>query len=66
MRKHSLIALFAGLALSVAAQAADRWQVPVASKKLANGLTVLVSPDHSSPTVGVSVVYHVGMRLEPK
>ncbi|OYU28595.1 MAG: peptidase M16 [Burkholderiales bacterium PBB2] len=48
MRKHSLIALFAGLALSVAAQAADRWQVPVASKKLANGLTVLVSPDHSS------------------
>ena len=66
MRKHSLIALFAGLALSLAAQAADRWQVPVASKKLANGLTVLVSPDHSSPTVGVSVVYHVGMRLEPK
>ena len=66
MRKHSLLTLFAGLALSVAAHAADRWQVPVVSKKLANGLTVLVSPDASSPTVGVSVVYHVGMRLEPK
>ncbi|MFX8377660.1 insulinase family protein, partial [Acinetobacter baumannii] len=35
-------------------------------KTLANGLTVVVSPDASSPTVGVSVVYKVGMRLEPR
>jgi predicted Zn-dependent peptidase len=45
---------------------ADRWQIPVHTKKLANGLTVVVSPDPSSPTVGVSVVYKVGMRLEPQ
>ena len=45
---------------------ADRWNLPVNVKKLDNGLTVIVSEDHSSPTVGVSVVYHVGMRLEPK
>jgi hypothetical protein len=45
---------------------ADRWQIPVHTKKLANGLTVVVSPDASSPTVGVSVVYKVGMRLEPR
>jgi zinc protease len=69
MRTHKLILVLAGLALSAASAIAadvDRWQLPVASKKLPNGLTVLVSEDHSSPTVGVSVVYHVGMRLEPK
>jgi zinc protease len=46
--------------------AADRWQIPIHVKTLANGLTVIVSPDASSPTVGISVVYHVGMRLEPR
>ncbi len=72
MRKPHLRALLAGLALASAAFAtasaaeSDRWQVPVAVKKLDNGLTVVVSEDRSSPTVGVSVVYHVGMRLEPK
>lgn len=59
--------LLAGLSLSLSAVAAsDSWKVPVNVKKLDNGLTVIISPDHSSPTVGVSVVYHVGMRLEPK
>jgi predicted Zn-dependent peptidase len=53
-------------AFAHAAPSADRWQIPVHTKKLANGLTVVVSPDASSPTVGISVVYKVGMRLEPK
>ncbi|HVI26296.1 MAG TPA: pitrilysin family protein [Xanthomonadaceae bacterium] len=68
MRSAFLPALLGGLLLSFAAHAAeaDRWDVPVAVKKLDNGLTVVVSEDHSSPTVGVSVVYHVGMRLEPR
>ncbi|MGJ7904123.1 M16 family metallopeptidase [Lysobacter sp. 1R34A] len=73
MRKRHLCVLLAGLttittAAFATARAAesDRWQLPVAVKKLDNGLTVVVSQDHSSPTVGVSVVYHVGMRLEPK
>ncbi|WP_229518337.1 pitrilysin family protein [Massilia sp. PAMC28688] len=65
MRQITL--LLAGLSLSLAASAAsDSWKIPVSVKKLDNGLTVIVSPDHSSPTIGVSVVYHVGMRLEPK
>ena len=42
------------------------WQVPVEVKTLSNGLTVVVSEDHALPTVGVSMVYRVGMRLEPK
>lgn len=68
MRKRLLPALLAGATLSLSAHAAnnDQWTLPVNIKKLDNGLTVVVSEDHSSPTVGVSVVYHVGMRLEPR
>lgn len=68
MRMRPLPALLAGLCLSMSAVAAntDQWNLPVHTKKLDNGLTVIVSEDHSSPTVGVSVVYHVGMRLEPR
>ncbi len=60
--------LLGGLLLASSAQAAgpDAWKLPVATKKLDNGLTVVVSEDHSAPVVGVSVVYHVGMRLEPR
>lgn len=43
----------------------DRWTIPISIKTLANGLTVVVSEDHSSPTVGISVVYKVGFRREP-
>jgi zinc protease len=46
--------------------AKDPWTVPIHVSKLANGLTLVVSPDHSTPVVGISVVYRVGMRLEPK
>jgi predicted Zn-dependent peptidase len=68
MRMRLLPALLAGATLSMSAYAAgsDQWTLPVHVKKLDNGLTVVVSEDHSSPTVGVSVVYHVGMRLEPR
>lgn len=68
MRMRQFPVLLAGLTFSLSAFAAsaDQWTLPVAVKKLDNGLTVVVTEDHSSPTVGVSVVYHVGMRLEPK
>ena len=70
MRMRHFALVLAGLALAAPAFAADpgadEWTVPVAVKTLGNGLTVVVSEDHSSPTVGVSVVYHVGMRLEPR
>ena len=68
MRATKLVLLLAGITLSLPALAADsdRWNLPIEVKKLDNGLTVVVSEDHSSPTVGISVVYHVGMRLEPR
>jgi zinc protease len=40
--------------------------VPVTYYKLANGLRVVLSPDHSSPTVTVGVYYKIGFRVEPK
>ena len=33
---------------------------------LDNGLEVILSPEHTSPTVGVGVFYRVGFRLEPE
>ncbi len=51
---------------TAAATSPDRWNVPIAAKKLDNGLVVVVSEDHSSPTVGISVVYRVGIRTEPR
>ena len=59
--------LMATAAVSLPASASpDRWNVPIATKKLDNGLLVVVSEDHSSPTVGISVVYRVGIRTEPR
>lgn len=64
MRKlHTLLALWL---LPLAAVAADTWTLPVTVTTLPNGLTLVVSEDHSSPTVGISVVYKVGMRREPQ
>ena len=68
MPKLHLSILLAGVSLSFSAVAADadQWKLPVQVQKQPNGLTVVVTEDHTSPTVGVSVVYHVGMRLEPR
>lgn len=41
-------------------------QLELLRRRLDNGLTVLVAPDHASPLVGVSVVYDVGFRSEPE
>ncbi|HEY2346462.1 MAG TPA: insulinase family protein [Xanthomonadaceae bacterium] len=54
------------IAATVGAATPDRWNLPVATRKLDNGLTVVVSEDHSSPTIGISVVYRVGIRTEPR
>ena len=69
MHRRMLALLLAGamVATSTAFAAdSDRWNIPVATKKLDNGLTVVVSEDHSAPVVGVSVVYGIGMRREPR
>ena len=46
--------------------AAQAWRAPTTMKRLPNGLTIVVSEDHSAPTFGLCVSYGVGFRLEPK
>jgi zinc protease len=43
---------------------ADAIRIPFESYTLPNGLTVLLSPDHTTPTVAVNVWYHVGSKNE--
>src|SRR3954469_10017301 len=38
--------------------------IPFEKYQLANGLTVILSPDHSVPTVAVDVMFHVGSKNE--
>src|ERR1700683_1821387 len=49
-----------------AAPAAAAFKVPVEYYKLPNGLRVVLSPDHTAPTICVGVYYHIGFRIEPK
>jgi len=44
--------------------AAGAIRVPFETYTLANGLTVVLSPDHTTPTVAVNVMYHVGSKNE--
>jgi len=46
--------------------ALDRLALSIQRHKLKNGLRVVLNPDPSSPTVGVSVTYDVGSRHEQK
>ena len=41
-------------------------KVPVEYYKLPNGLRVVLSQDHTAPTVCVAVYYRIGFRIEPK
>ncbi|MGH7581597.1 MAG: M16 family metallopeptidase [Gemmatimonadales bacterium] len=69
-RLHLFIALACGAATSLAAQqhapgaAAPAPKIPVESYRLANGLTVLLSVDHTAPVVAVDVEHHVGSKNE--
>ena len=60
-----LIALLLAAALAPSPLRAD-WKVPIVSRKLSNGLVVVVSEDHSAPTFGLCISYGIGFRLEPE
>jgi len=42
------------------------FRVPVEYRTLDNGLKVILSEDHTAPTVAVAVYYHIGLRIEPR
>lgn len=52
------------LASAAQAQVETRIAVPYQSFVLPNGLTVILHEDHTTPTVGVNVYYHVGSGRE--
>src|SRR6516165_920911 len=56
------------LAISVSAQQTEpaAFHVPVEYYKLPNGLRVVLSPDHTAPTVCIGVYYRIGFRIEPR
>jgi zinc protease len=56
----------AGLVCLPLCAAAQEWRPPTTLKKLPNGLTVVLSEDHSAPTVGLCISYAIGSRLEPE
>ncbi len=71
-RAARALALFA-VATSVCAAgasagpaSASEFKVPVEYYKLPNGLRVVLSPDHTAPTICVGVYYQIGFRIEPK
>ncbi|MEZ4407537.1 MAG: pitrilysin family protein [Polyangiales bacterium] len=66
MRRWSLGALALTLTLAAPAAQADELPVPVQVERLDNGLRVVMSPEHSAPTVAIAVYYDVGSRVEER
>ena len=50
--------------LSTAAVQSDSIKIPFTTFTLPNGLTVILSVDHTTPTVAVEAWYHVGSKNE--
>ncbi len=56
----------AGLLASPGLARADELPIPVQTETLPNGLRVVLSPEHSTPTVAVAIYYDVGARVEER
>ncbi len=70
-RKLVWIALVALASVAAAQQpppvtppAPDVIRIPFENYALPNGLTVILSPDHTTPTLAVTIMYHVGSKNE--
>jgi zinc protease len=68
IRKIAVIAavLAMGFQSALATPPATELKVPIEYYKLPNGLRVVLSQDHTAPTVCVAVYYRIGFRVEPK
>src|SRR5947207_11552436 len=55
-----------GWQAAMAAPPATELKVQVEYYKLPNGLRVVLSQDHTAPTVCIAVYYRIGFRIEPK
>jgi zinc protease len=62
----SALLLFGLIPADATPPAAEEFRVPVEYYKLPNGLRVVLSPDHTAPTICVGVYYRIGFRIEPR
>jgi len=60
----TLIATCATAPLAAQASSSASIRIPFQKYSLPNGLTVVMSEDHSTPTVAVVITYHVGSKNE--
>ncbi len=60
------VAVLAPKASYATPPATSGFNVPVEYYRLPNGLKVVLSPDHSTPTVVLGVYYNIGFRIEPR
>jgi predicted Zn-dependent peptidase len=58
--------LLCSSAASAGPGGAAEFKVAVEYYKLPNGLRVVLSPDHTAPTICVGVYYRIGFRIEPR
>jgi zinc protease len=64
-RRASFLLLFVlAIGVSLAAQRSSAINIPFETYTLPNGLTVVLSTDHTAPTVAVNIWYHVGSKNE--
>jgi zinc protease len=61
-----IAALFTLTASAASKADASGFNVPVEYYKLPNGLKVVLSTDHSTPTIVLGVYYNIGFRIEPR
>ena len=54
------------LGVTCAGAQSPKFEIPVTSGTMSNGLRYVLSPDHSAPIVTVAVYYHIGFRIEPR
>src|SRR5664279_4896145 len=66
MPLRTKLSLAAAMLLATPLLFGQSWKPPSVVRTLKNGLKVVVSEDHSSPTFGICVSYAIGFRLEPE
>jgi zinc protease len=67
MRKHRWSVLVFAVFVAAAQALAAEVRVPhldFSDQRLANGLRVIIAPDHTAPVFGIAVTYNVGARNE--
>ena len=63
-RRLAAVGILGSLCLVAAQGPPDTIKIPFETYTLSNGLTVILSIDHSTPTVAVAAWYHVGSKNE--